>query len=290
MESCVVQLAQLVGPGGLLGDAYDGDRPVLLRESLSVEGLPGGKEIDALIECSLQRWPYFTIMKEGVRPDGKAIFQEREVGGKKLNGFMDPEGVRKVLADGATLRLGAVSDWNSCIREMATEIVRAFPGNLNKSYIFYTPAGQRGMVPHSDPARVIVIQVEGEKEWTLFAVPEERGSFARVDIDPDSVVDTFTMQPGDVLYLPHSHPHAATATSSTSTHVTFAFSEPTPLQLAECALKEWQSGVADNFLAAELAASRNVLADAVVENFRKYLRDANPAGLLESTVANFAVR
>ncbi|MCW2931576.1 MAG: hypothetical protein JWM19_2538 [Actinomycetia bacterium] len=283
-------LASLVASGGALHDAYQSDKPVVLRDRVPVDRLPGSSEVNELIDASLLRWPYFTVLKEGIRADRDLIFQARQVGDRKIDGFMDPQGVCKALADGATLRLGAVSDWHQVIREMATDIMDAFPATLVKSFIFYTPAGQRGMVPHRDPARVIVIQVEGEKEWTLFDAPEDRNSRAGIDIDPDSAIDSFCLRPGDVLYLPHSYPHAATATSSTSSHVTFTFSEPTPLQLAESAIRAWRATLALDSIASDPLAPGEIRAGALVESLQRHLRKADPAALVASTAADFLVR
>jgi ribosomal protein L16 Arg81 hydroxylase len=203
---------------------------------------------------------------------------------------MDPQGIRKALTDGATLRLSAVSDWHQDVRQMADDVMSAFPNNWVKSFIFYTPTGQRGMLPHRDPARVIVIQVEGEKEWTLFDAPEDRNSCAGIDIDPNSAIETFCLQPGDVLYLPHSYPHAATATSATSSHVTFTFSEPTPLQLAETAIRGWRAALPPDTMSGDPLMPGHVRTDALVESLREHLRGAVPEALIASTVANFTVR
>jgi JmjC domain len=289
-ESHVTPLASLVAPGGPLHDAYQSEQPVMLRDRVPVHNLPGSREINEIIDASLLRWPYFTVLKEGIRADKDLIFRARQVGERKIDGFMDPQGVRKALTDGATLRLSAVSDWHRLVRQMAIEITGAFPANWVKSFVFYTPAGQRGMVPHRDPARVIVIQVEGEKEWTLFAAPEDRNSRAGIDIDPDSVVDSFCLRPGDVLYLPHSYPHAATATSATSSHVTFTFSEPTPLQLAETAIRAWRAVLTEDSMSGDPLMPGDIRAGALAESLRKHLRDVDPAGLVASTAADFIVR
>lgn len=283
-------LASLLAPGGLLHEAFRNDQPVVLRDCVPVDSLPGSTQVNALIDASLLCWPYFSIVKEGIRADKELIFRGRQVRGKTIDGFMNPQGVRKALADGATLRLNAVSDWHKSVREIAIELINAFPGNGVKSFVFYTPAGQRGMLPHRDPARVVVIQVEGEKQWTLFAAPEDRNSRAGIDIDPNSVIDSFCLQPGDVLYLPHSYPHAATATSATSSHVTYTLREPTPLQLAESAISAWRSAVADGVLSKNPMMSSVSRVSVLAESLRTYLKNTDPVELVADAVADFVVR
>jgi quercetin dioxygenase-like cupin family protein len=86
---------------------------------------------------------------------------------------------------------------------------------------FLTPAGQRGST-HSDPTDVYVIQLEGTKRWQIWPTPQvrrpgdDKDSFPAL---PDPVLDV-SLQPGDVLYVPHNTPHRASAEDSVSLHVT----------------------------------------------------------------------
>ena len=86
---------------------------------------------------------------------------------------------------------------------------------------FLTPAGQRGAT-HSDPTDVYVIQLEGTKRWQIWPTPQvrrpgdDKDSFPSL---PDPVLD-LSLQPGDVLYIPHNTPHRASAEGSVSLYVT----------------------------------------------------------------------
>jgi hypothetical protein len=86
---------------------------------------------------------------------------------------------------------------------------------------FLTPAGQRGAT-HSDPTDVYVIQLEGTKRWQIWQTPQvrrpgdDKDSFPSL---PDPVLD-LSLQPGDVLYVPHNTPHRASAEGSVSLHLT----------------------------------------------------------------------
>jgi quercetin dioxygenase-like cupin family protein len=86
---------------------------------------------------------------------------------------------------------------------------------------FLTPAGQRGAT-HSDPTDVYIIHLEGTKRWQVWETPDvrrpgdDKNSFPSL---PDPVLEV-SLQPGDVLYIPHNTPHSASAEGSVSLHLT----------------------------------------------------------------------
>jgi ribosomal protein L16 Arg81 hydroxylase len=283
-------LTPLLAPSGPLLNAYHGADPLLLRQAASVESLPGIDRIYQLIDASLLRWPYFTVFKEGIRTDKQAIVEVRHISGQPVGGFLNANGVRQALADGATLRLSAVGDWDRAIRDQARELGRTFPANI-KTFLFFTPAGQRGMLPHRDGSRVIVIQIAGVKQWTLFDAPESRNSSNGIDIDPATATASHFLRPGDVLYLPHAYPHAATALDSLSLHVTFTITEPTPTQLTEAVFKEWLEDEANTGLLAKSASV--ALPDrvaAVLASFAEQLASIDPQKLVARAVGDFETR
>lgn len=47
-----------------------------------------------------------------------------------------------------------------------------------------------------------------------------------LDVDAQEATESFTLGPGDVLYLPHGWPHAARAFGGPSMHLTFTLAEP----------------------------------------------------------------
>jgi hypothetical protein len=289
-HSAALPLTTLLTEGAPLREAYHGSEPLLLCGAAPVDALPGIDRIDELVDGSLLRWPYFTVLKEGIRADKQAIVESRWVGGQPVGGFMNASGVRQALADGATLRLSAVSDWDGVTRDQARELAGLWPA-LIKSFMFFTPAGERGMLPHRDPSRVIVIQIAGEKEWTLYDAPETRNSRAGVDIDPGSAIDTFTVYPGDVLYLPHAYPHAATALDALSLHVTFTITEPTPGQLVRALIRDWLADPAHEELlrrSPSLALADRVAA--VLASLGGQAAAAGPARLVDEAVAAFEIR
>lgn len=227
-------LTNLLAHEGLLRNAYLATKPLVLKKAVSTVGMPTIPDVLRLIQHSLLRRPYFALVQEGVKPPDSDVVASRRVAGAKVGGFIDPVRVRQHLDSGATLKLNQVEDWHAYIRSINHELNASFPSE-SKAYLFFTPAGKRGMLPHRDGSRVVAVQLEGAKEWHLYDAPENVSAEAGLDVDTSREL-ILLMEPGDLLYLPHGYAHAATAVGETSLHVTFTLTEPTPTDLVEAYL------------------------------------------------------
>ncbi|MFC7178910.1 JmjC domain-containing protein [Kitasatospora paranensis] len=228
-------LTDLLKDGSDLRAAYHGSEPLVLRNAVALDGLPRISDILALIDGSLLRRPYFSVLQDGLAPSDSELLAARTVAGSRVDGFIDSVAVGGQLANGATLKLNQVEDWHPFLRDVNDALNAVFPAE-SKAFLFYTPAGKRGMLPHRDGSRVIAIQLEGAKEWHLYDTPPEPAAGLDVDTSKEQVV---VMEPGDLLYLPHGTGHAATAIDSTSLHVTFTLTEPFPSALVQAYIDEW---------------------------------------------------
>ncbi|OLF11291.1 JmjC domain-containing protein [Actinophytocola xanthii] len=231
-------LHSLLSEQGELRRAYHGREPVLLRQAVSTEGLPTSAEIDALIDASLLRWPYLTLFQDGVRAPLSEVTTSRRIRGQQVDGFLNPDGVRRHLAAGATLRMSEVQHWNPTTRRQVEELATTFPTDVT-SLMFLTPEGKRGLLPHRDGSRTIVVQLEGAKEWHLYWSEDGDTPDPTLDVDPASEVDSFVLRPGDVLFMPYAYGHAASAVGETSLHITFLMAEPSPDELLGALVAEW---------------------------------------------------
>ena len=82
----------------------------------------------------------------------------------------------------------------------------------------------QGLKRHYDTHDVFVLQLSGSKHWSLFDAAVELPVRAQAP-EPALYADmpvrqTFTLQPGDLLYLPRGVVHEARATEETSLHIT----------------------------------------------------------------------
>eukprot|EP01043_Picozoa_sp_COSAG02_P042209 COSAG02_NODE_3567_length_6548_cov_23.648007_3_plen_752_part_00 len=82
--------------------------------------------------------------------------------------------------------------------------------------LYATPPEAQGLVPHYDDHGVFVIQLEGQKRWTLWpgkcgaTLPRLRDERSAPQLDAESALQ-YVLRPGHWLYIPRGWPHAAAA-------------------------------------------------------------------------------
>jgi ribosomal protein L16 Arg81 hydroxylase len=233
-------LSRLIGEVDLPG-VYWNKKHGLFKQATPVDDLIDESAIQSILDTGLLRWPYFTLFKDGRQPELAAFTTTRVVAGRKIKGFADAQKVRKLLADGATMKLSQLEDWHLPIRNLLRQIEARLHAEL-KAYIFYTPRDNTGMLPHRDGSHVLAVQIAGAKEWRIYDSPDQNDARPGLDVDVDSHTHSFVMEPGDVLYLPHGYPHVATARGGTSLHLTYTITEPTPLALVESLMTTFADG------------------------------------------------
>ena len=129
--------------------------------------------------------------------------------------------------------------WNHA--DLLTAPLARLCQDLQKSFphayanVYCTPPHSQTAPPHADDRDVLVLQLYGEKEWTVYqhipiAYPypqEQVGKSEHLPV-PESVLDgpslNITLQKGQVLYMPRGYVHEAHSTQTTSSlHATIAF-------------------------------------------------------------------
>jgi hypothetical protein len=197
----------LYRPGGITGDP---------RQILSIA------DMDDIVHQEGMRSSLLRMLGNGVPATGEQLTSRLEMRreGKTLDDAIDPGRIYAHFRAGKTLIHGGLNLTRPNLRALAGSMTGRLAA---KSEVvgFLTPAGQRGAV-HSDPTDVYVIQLEGTKRWQIWPTPpvrragEDKDSFPAL---PDPVFD-LALQPGDVLYVPHSTPHRAAAQDGVSLHLT----------------------------------------------------------------------
>ncbi|KNC47569.1 uncharacterized protein AMSG_02594 [Thecamonas trahens ATCC 50062] len=100
-------------------------------------------------------------------------------------------------------------------------------GAYEGANLYWSPAGSPGFETHFDVMDVLVVHIAGAKTWRVYqpqvALPLP-GDKARPAFESLEVIGSFTLAPGDVLFLPRGFPHDAEATADgPSVHITFGF-------------------------------------------------------------------
>ncbi len=154
------------------------------------------------------------------------------------------------LHQGATLIIDSVHERVPELEKLVAD-VRQQTGYRSQINLYCSPSDQQGFNCHYDTHDVLILQIEGEKDWFVFpeTVPfPVTGMRSKDQIPPD--VPPYlecTLQPGDLLYIPRGHWHYAIASSnpsrddySPSLHLTLGIDCQTGLDLMKWLGKELQ--------------------------------------------------
>ncbi|WP_164737927.1 JmjC domain-containing protein [Streptomyces luteoverticillatus] len=188
------------------------------------------EEIDTAVAGGLLRVPHLEIARAGDPVHSSRYTRSRTVAGVTTPGYADPDRVRELLAEGASLVLRNVEHWHPATRALT----RALEGELGRrveAFFFVTPPGAQGLELHRDDADVLLLQHTGSKHWTV------RGGPGDADWKPGAVADggpallTDTLRPGEVLYIPRGFAHEAVGGEGLSSHLSLTIREVGTQQL-----------------------------------------------------------
>ncbi|MGY1699728.1 cupin domain-containing protein [Geodermatophilus sp. SYSU D00766] len=150
----------------------------------------------------------------------------------------------RLFADGSTVVLQGLHRLWPPLIEFADQLA-ADLGHPTQVNAYVTPPSSRGFSPHYDVHDVFVLQVAGEKHWTIHepVLPEplrsqpwnDRAAEVAAAAEREPVIDA-VLRPGDALYLPRGYLHSAVALGQTSAHLTVGVHSVTRWSAVEAAL------------------------------------------------------
>jgi ribosomal protein L16 Arg81 hydroxylase len=164
--------------------------------------------------------------------------------------------------------------------------------------IYVTPPGGKGFDTHYDTHDVLLMQITGAKEWTIFNSPI-RLPLAGQPYDPNlhpagAATMSFMLQAGDFLYIPRGFLHHARSADEISVHVTvgvlpYRWSDVMLEAIAQLCLSDpafrralpVDLGKRDF----DLAAARRIFADLLA----RVSAQASPDGVLDRLANEFVV-
>ncbi|MEU3984858.1 cupin domain-containing protein [Streptomyces sp. NPDC026672] len=233
-----MSLSLLLPPQGLaeLLSEWPAEPRVYERGRTALDSVVTVRSLHEWIDSGCVPAAEVAVMKAG--PSNREAF--------KSNGRTDPVKLRKLYADGHSIRLGNLQRVIPAFAGM-TEAIQRETGYSNYVHAFLTPAGEQGLLHHWDQQMAVVVQLSGVKTWQLWRpvhdapMREYQESFrvwqpgfipAWEAAGPDMSID---LEAGQTLVLPRGwvhNPHALNSESD-SVHLTYAIRERTPLWLAE---------------------------------------------------------
>ncbi|MFI5710514.1 cupin domain-containing protein [Kribbella sp. NPDC051620] len=209
------------------GRSYWGAR-ALLSHSGDYSDLFSLQAADELLSRRGLRTPFLRIAKNGTVV-GDSQFTGPAGVGAEIGDQIRDDKVAALFASGHTVVLQALHRTWPALVDFATQLSSdaRHPVQIN-AYI--TPAESQGFSAHYDVHDVFVLQVAGEKHWTVHEPvhvdplrnqpwTEHSQAVAAAARDRAPVIDG-VLRPGDALYVPRGFLHSAKALGGVSAHLT----------------------------------------------------------------------
>jgi ribosomal protein L16 Arg81 hydroxylase len=127
------------------------------------------------------------------------------------------------MRDGHTLILDAMHNFEPKLKQLCRALAQE-TGHRYQTNIYLTPPKGKGFTPHWDNHDVFVLQVLGSKHWKVEkerrTFPAKDGAIEEPERDFRGEVYEFTLQQGDMVYIPRGFVHAAECGTEPSMHIT----------------------------------------------------------------------
>ncbi len=121
--------------------------------------------------------------------------------------------------EGATLIIDSVHERVPALKTLVSHI-RQETGYRSQINLYCSPREEKGFSCHYDSHEVVILQIEGEKDWLIFpeTIASPISTMRSANQIPPDVPPYLecTLKPGDVLYIPRGHWHYAIACSNPS--------------------------------------------------------------------------
>ncbi|MCW2535475.1 MAG: hypothetical protein JWQ26_1174, partial [Modestobacter sp.] len=199
--------------------------------------------VDELLSTRGLRTPFLRIAKDGAVVDPKR-FTSPQGAGAEVADQVSSDAVLRLFAEGSTVVLQGLHRLWPPLIDFAGQLA-ADLGHPTQVNAYITPPSSRGFSPHYDVHDVFVLQVAGEKHWTIhepvLADPlrsqpwTDRPAEVAAAAERPPVIDT-VLRPGDALYLPRGYIHSAVALGRISAHLTVGVHSVTRWGAVESAL------------------------------------------------------
>ncbi|WP_167160242.1 cupin domain-containing protein [Streptomyces sp. MBT27] len=235
-------LDRLLGEPGSFFETCRLGRPRVFTPPFLPQEVPTLRELTGALGGGLMRTPYVELVRESEVVPAAELGAAAGTAHGAEEGFADPERIMHLLAEGATLLLPRLGRWNASAGAL-TALLSQDLGRETEAFCFATTVGRRGRDVHCDDADVLVVQLAGRKEWTVYEAPAHGDVRHGAVRTPAAPALCTVIGAGDVLYVPRGAPHRATGEDGLSAHLALTIREaarpapdPTPGPITEAEL------------------------------------------------------
>ena len=174
----------------------------------------------------------------GLSKDGKGIPRNRYT--HRKSGKYSSEKINALCREGATLILNTVNLLDNKLKHLISRLSAEF-GERAQVNVYASWKNTQGFNAHFDTHEVIILQIEGSKEWDLYEDhPTQYPKLEHHDsFDPQQMTPTkFTLNKGDLLYIPRGIWHSAITVDEPSLHLTIGLPCRTRTHFLRWAIEE----------------------------------------------------
>ncbi|MEV6258882.1 cupin domain-containing protein [Nocardia sp. NPDC051911] len=209
---------ELVGDEQVFFREYFDRMPLLRRAAIQgdVREVLRAEDLDELLHRESLRLPYVSIFGR------ESSYQvSRLIHGKPVTDCVAPERVHEHFLSGATIQWYSMNHFFPNLRELTSMLARKF-ASRSEVIAFLSAAGAKESAGcHQDPVDLFIIQVEGTKNWKVWAPRKGEPTSHEPDELGEPLIDT-DLAPGDVLYMPYGTPHLVSSKNAMSLHLSVA--------------------------------------------------------------------
>ena len=181
----------------------------------------------------------------GVRhPDIKLVAAERDVHASEYtwrDGLIDPMRAGRLFAEGCTVIFDGLHHRHASVQLLCGELSRQL-NTRTQANIYLTPPKSQGFRTHYDSHDVLILQIEGTKQWRMYdGGPVAPFNADRFDPSRDAAgaeSASLRLEPGDVLYIPRGQMHSASSDDVASVHITLGVIAYTWAELLTACISE----------------------------------------------------
>lgn len=170
------------------------------------------------------------VAKEGqiIAPSAYRCDYSTRVMEQQTNNIVDTDKLLSLYARGATLVFAELNTKNAPIQALREEMERAFNAQIVTN-VFLTKQHAQGFSLHYDSHDVIILQLSGNKLWSIYSdpvsLPVKSQAFGRYLSEQEAKrgcqqLFQVELEDGDLLYLPRGYMHEAKSMGSPSLHLT----------------------------------------------------------------------
>ncbi|AXT56184.1 hypothetical protein D1815_10615 [Aquimarina sp. AD1] len=176
------------------------------------------QDLDSILFSQTNHHPDFRLADHSKteKPDSK----EYTI---KDSDIIDPLKFSNAFENGSTLVMSGLQNKIYSLRKLTNELETFFKHKIQTN-IYLTPKKSQGFSTHYDTHDVFIFQFEGSKHWRIYDQPvllaDKTTPFNKEEFIPGKVIDEFTLEKGDVLYIPRGIVHDAYCTNQNSGHIT----------------------------------------------------------------------